>query len=368
MPWGLYGVGPDQQEEDTVAKMVQQILGSLEPTPVPPPPQLPPMAGTGARIAGGIGDALLAMSAVRAGGQAPQFGPFAMRQMQTQNQRAALQQKYQETLAEARAADREARNRVRAEGGMIGLRNAGRAANQRAFKSEVNRDIGGETHKIIQFFDANTNELIGEHDAGPVGYAPAILASPEGFQRAPKQGGAATPILSKSGNPIYPTPPAGVVQSVAAGTATMGGLDDLEQAYQKIHDTVSNRPFSKQVIGTYVGESRVGGKLAPEYAEYTASRRAALNAYIKSVTGAQFSVKELERYEGQYPEPWDSPELAHQKIQVLRDRAKADMEAKLRAFPGAGGAAPQTETPVAPQTETPEQKKARIRAKYGLGG
>lgn len=122
MPYGLYGFGQPQEEEDPVAKMVQQILGSLEPTPVPPPPQLPQMAGRGANIAGGIGDALLAMSAVRAGGQAPQFGPFATRQMRTQDQRTMLQQKYQETVAGAQADDREARNRVRTEGGLVGLR------------------------------------------------------------------------------------------------------------------------------------------------------------------------------------------------------------------------------------------------------
>jgi hypothetical protein len=121
--FGLYGFGqPQEQEDDPVKAMVQQILSSLEPTPVPPAPQLPQMAGRGQRIAGGIGDALLAMSAVRAGGQAPQFGPFATRQMQTQNQRAMLQQKYQETLAGAQEGDRKDRNRVRTEGGLVGLR------------------------------------------------------------------------------------------------------------------------------------------------------------------------------------------------------------------------------------------------------
>jgi hypothetical protein len=90
----------------------------------------------------------------------------------------------------------------------------------------------------------------------------------------------------------------------------------------------------------FIGETRLGGALAPDYAKYVADRRAALNAYIKSTTGAQFSVKELERYETQYPEPFDPEDVAERKLQVLAERALIDMQAKLRAFPAAAPAAP----------------------------
>ena len=94
---------------------------------------------------------------------------------------------------------------------------------------------------------------------------------------------------------------------------------------------------ARQVGGTLVGETRLGGALAPEYAQYVAERRAALNAYIKSQTGAQFSVAELQRYETQYPEPWDPPELAQRKLETLRQRVLADMQTKQQLYPSVGG-------------------------------
>lgn len=291
---------------------------------------------------------------------APQYQPAPISPMQgyamaRNPQQAGLINQTIQAPAQAQFAQQQAAfeqamgQRQQATGLAAGLVNAqtrtSGGVGSRSIKSEVNRDVNGTTHKFVQFFDPQTNELLGEHDLGPVGYAPAMLASPEGYQRAPKTGGAATPVLGQSGQPIYPPPPAGVVTSVAAGTATLGGLEDLRQAYKDIRSKTEGQWTAGQVVRQYAGESRLGGALAPDYANYTASRRAALNAYIKGQTGAQFSVKELQRYEAQYPEPWDPEDVADNKINVLEQRALADMQAKLRAFPGASGAAPQQAAP-----------------------
>lgn len=249
--------------------------------------------------------------------------------------------------------------------GLVGSQ-ARAARSQRAIRAEVNRDVNGQTRKFVQFYDPQTNELIGEHDLGPVGYAPAMLATPEGFQRAPKTGNTpATPVVGQGGQPVYANPPAGIVSDIAAGTANLQGLESLRGAYQKIRAATTDDWKATKMIGTVAGETRLGGMLAPKYAEYTAARRASLNAYIKSVTGAQFSVAELQRYEGQYPEPWDDETLAEQKIRKLEQRSLADMQAKMRAFPGAAGAGPQ-------QTESVVDKAMRLaaeaRAKGGQSG
>lgn len=183
MVWGLYGMGqPQEQEDDPVKAMVQQILSSLEPTPVPPAPELPQMAGRGARIAGGIGDALLAMSAVRAGGQAPQFGPFATRQMHIQNQRADLQREYLGAVTGAQDADREARNRVRTEGGLVGLRQFVKPP-PRPFRPQLKTftTTDPQTKRPVDIpylFDPNTSTLqpVGGYEQGFQKYVRPFLA------------------------------------------------------------------------------------------------------------------------------------------------------------------------------------------------
>jgi len=202
----------------------------------------------------------------------------------------------------------------------------------------------GKPYRVRDVMDSAGN-LISRSVLGQAPQNLALLPSPQGYFPASRQTGRGVgpPAKGPNSETILPPPPAGVVQGVSSDVTTLGGLDDVWNAYKKIHNQTAGQgsllDIGRQRVGTAVGETRLGGALAPDYARYTTSRRASLNSYIKSITGAQFSVKELERYDTQYPEPWDPEDIARKKIETLKDRATSDMQAKLRAFPAAGGQA-----------------------------
>jgi len=77
MPYGLTYMGPQGEEEDPVAAAVRELMASLEPSPQTPAPQAPRPVGMGRNIIGSLGDALLSMAQVRAGGGPMAVGPFA---------------------------------------------------------------------------------------------------------------------------------------------------------------------------------------------------------------------------------------------------------------------------------------------------
>jgi hypothetical protein len=178
----------------------------------------------------------------------------------------------------------------------------------------------------------------------------AMLPTTEGFIPTNRQTGQPmSGYVQKpgGGGAALPAPPPGIVSDISAGTATLQGLDTLRQAYKDIRAKTQGQGTLEKIGKGFVGGTRYGGAFEStrDYAEYKSSVRQALNAYIKSVTGAQFSVAELQRYEAQFPEPWDDESLAETKIQNLSQRAIADMKAKMRAFPAASGAAPQLVSP-----------------------
>lgn len=167
------------------------------------------------------------------------------------------------------------------------------------------------------------------------------LATPTGYIGRNPYTNQTSPINAPGGGPAMPMPPAGIVNSVAADTSNLQGLDSVWSAYNTIRQQTGDQtPMGKYLRTVGTEKFRLASALFPDYAQYIATRRAALNAYIKSVTGAQFSVAEMQRYEKQYPEPWDDEQTAAKKLQTLRDRALSDMEAKIRAFPGVSPAAP----------------------------
>ncbi len=59
---------------------------------------------------------------------------------------------------------------------------------------------------------------------------------------------------------------------------------------------------------------RLAGIDSQRFLRFDVSRKRALNAYVKAQTGAQFSIKELDRYLTQFPLPWDDPETIQQQI------------------------------------------------------
>jgi hypothetical protein len=132
--------------------------------------------------------------------------------------------------------------------------------------------------------------------------------------------------------------PASIGSEISRDISTLGGLAALRKSYDEIRKTTKGQTFAGQVVRNTIGESRYGGALQPDYAKYIADRSAALNAYIKSVTGAQFGFKEMQRYQNQFPEPWDPEDLAQRKIDALARNALSDMQTIPRLYPGAGAA------------------------------
>ena len=97
--------------------LVEALLSRLELPSVPEPPR----AGIGRTIVGGLGDAIAAMAAVRAGGAPPRIGAFAAGQQRQQEQfraqSAAAEEGSRNTrnAIRIRAAEREQGARIRAE-------------------------------------------------------------------------------------------------------------------------------------------------------------------------------------------------------------------------------------------------------------
>lgn len=172
---------------------------------------------------------------------------------------------------------------------------------------------GPETLKMLQ--GQSGYEAVGSHTGKPLGQ----------------------PIVPPGGMPVPP----GVATTVAGDVTGFQALGDLGKAY----DTIREKTQGQTPIGQYlrqVGSEkfRLASAYLPEYADYIAARRRALNAYVKSITGAQFSEAELTRYEKQYPEAWDSPEVAKNKIQLLQQSVVRDMKAKMAIYPGAANMVP----------------------------
>jgi len=163
--------GVSDSGNDAVAQ-VMALLKQLEmgpPVPRPAPPQRPHPARA---ILGGLGDAILSMASVRAGGQPVPRGPYGQEQL-------LGEQQYQQRLDEANrnqlqneAANRNLRNTVR----MVSLNRSPRNVQFDSWVGKVN----GEPHRMRQALDPRTGTAVGEpEDLGPVGYAPKELSPTE---------------------------------------------------------------------------------------------------------------------------------------------------------------------------------------------
>lgn len=174
MPYGYPGPapGPAQPEDDEQAsmnEMLRSVLEMLEPSPQYPAPQAPQQPGPGRRIMGGIGDALLSMASVRAGGGPVAMGPYAAQQDRAQQQYQAQLQEHEKRTMENAAADRVLRNQTRigAFRGAQDLRQAKEVAGMRTIramrplqlKQFRTKDTAGRPQMIPYNYDPNTGNL-----------------------------------------------------------------------------------------------------------------------------------------------------------------------------------------------------------------
>jgi hypothetical protein len=135
----------------------------------------------------------------------------------------------------------------------------------------------------------------------------------------------------------FKQPPVGVQQSAARAVSTIAGFKAFEKVYTDYQASQLGASPSTgdrlmaQARGKF-GETfpAVGEIMDIPTSNFIAARRGALNRYIKDVTGAQFSIKELERYESQLPGPGAPPESALPKIRTLVNQSLDQLRAFIR--------------------------------------
>jgi hypothetical protein len=156
------------------------------------------------------------------------------------------------------------------------------------------------------------------------------LISPYTSEPITPPGGAAGPDRFKSPSP-------GIQQAGARALSTIAGFKDMEKVYQDYQATqLGPSPSMGKRLMTQ-GRGKLTEKfpatmavMDPKTINFVRARRAALNRYIKDVTGAQFSIKELERYESQLPGPGEGPETAIPAIQALVNQSLEQLRAFIR--------------------------------------
>lgn len=146
---------------------------------------------------------------------------------------------------------------------------------------------------------------------GSPGGTPAPGTAPAGAPPSSRQ--LATGGISKQPGP-------GIQRDIAQNVSTIDGFAELVGAYDRIAKSGTGYGrMARETAGGYF--PRVQEREDPEMAIFVATRRASLNRYIKAVTGAQFSIAELERYEAQLPGSGAGREVAMTKISLLAKQA-----------------------------------------------
>jgi hypothetical protein len=369
----LYGIPPVSGNtggaglDPELANLLTLISSVIEKPPLMPPPTPPMPQGTLRTVAGNLGDAIAAMAAVRAGGQAPQVGGFQASQMMRQQDYKKQQEDYLNRTAALESEGRTTRNaakigaisesqRQKSAEKVAGMKAQGRPL--RFIPSTVT--INGVPTRVTDVYDPMTGEHLGRAQEEEAGYAPFIQPAIPGVSppvRIPRTGKAGT---VEGG--VTPPPPGRIVSDVVADKASLQAIQQMSDAYKKIRSVTKDQGLVEKAGKMLVGESRYGGafKATKPYAEYKSTVRNSLNAYIKNVTGAQFSVAELTRYEALFPEPWDEEDTAATKIANLQQRALVDMQEKLKLYPAGGSPA----VPESSSAETPEQRRKRLLEEY----
>lgn len=317
----------------TESQTVADLLAALEvPTPAPAP-----QIGTGRNILGTLGDALLAYATVRAGGAPPSLGPFAQ-------QILAQQQRAREEAQAAATYNRDLRNRIRIGQFERGQEQAGRerleSMKSRIQRSEFVRDTQQGPRRVRQLVDMRSGEILAEDDLGAVMVPEIVSPGVAGGQAAlgiiNRRERTFQPVRTHEGGQIVePVPTEGFQREVAAEESFIDKAEDLYALHDSVYSELSQRPgivgSAERYVKGRVGRGELGGILQPEVAKYNAALKQALFTYVKKQTGAQFSITEMDRYEAQFPFPWDPPDVARNKIDTIVAGAIRDIRARYGA-------------------------------------
>lgn len=326
---------------DVNMELVMKLLNSLQDIKGPEPPTPQPPMGLGDRWISGMANALNP-------GQIPSARD---RWMQAQKE----QEDYQARVEADKA------RRISLLGTLIGGQLKGNAtveaAGVRANAPSQNklRFIpqtileNGVPKRVVDIYNPMetdpTKAYLGRASAEDAGFAPYVqpaipgVSGPTIVPRTVEPGGGAREVGKA------PPPPPNIVNSLAQDKVSLEAIDNMKAAYHTLRQQTANQTFIGKAGREMIGATKYGGafKETQPYATYASTMRNSLNAYIRAQTGAQFSVKEMDRYTALYPEAWDPEDLAATKMDNLRQRALGDMQEKLRLYPAA-------QEPTAPTT------------------
>lgn len=334
------GVDPQQA-------LVDRLIASLEPSPVPPPPQLPPAPTGGRQILGNIGDALRAMASVRTGAQPPLYGPFAASEMKRQEETMALQREYAKETAAARSADRNERNRIRAEAGIVGLRGMANAQpKQRAFqfKQIQTKDERGLPVTIGVGYDPNRNTLVpipGQEKPFERYVRPMLVpgvnedtGQAEYRMVEPTMGGAA------GLRGLQPMPTGGEVTQATTGLAlgeTLKRAEDSFNAYVQSHGT-AGRIGTSALLKLPFGIGAAADEFVVSYTDPEGSLTArdlsnVADILLRLRSGAQINEAEYARLRALLPRLGENPVSAAQKFKSFRSELTQRLNVNMRLRP-----------------------------------
>jgi hypothetical protein len=393
----LYGIPPVSGNtggaglDPELANLLTLISSVIEKPPLMPPPTPPMPQGTLRTVAGNLGDAIAAMAAVRAGGQAPQVGGFQASQMMRQQDYKKQQEDYLNRTAALESEGRTTRNaakigaisesqRQKSAEKVAGMR-AQATSKYRYIPSTVEKD--GKPMRAVDVFDPETNEWLGQRILGPAAYAPAILPGMEitkegfpiaGFYRTSRTGGGPTTrVEGPGGSRLEPQPAPGMAQEAGGKIGVLKGIPGLQDAYEKADMELRGSGKMDQIVN-WAYSRTANTPLAtivqpPEMQSYYANMRAILAPYVRSVSGLVFPEEELVRYENRMPIPGVTPpEVVDQQWEALIGEMVRDIKAKYGASGRTPPAIPDVSKKPAEATgtvqETPEQRRKRLLEEY----
>ena len=399
MPYGLTYQGPTdpEQQGESPDDLVARLLESLEMSPSGAAPTPPSRVGAGRDIMGSLGDALLSMASVRAGGGPVAMGPFAAGQHQTQSDYQERLMEFQKRQTENEAANRTLRNSAR----MLGARRTPKPYRPQLKSFKTLDPATKRPVEVPYLFDPNSSTLqpMAGHEQGFQQYMRPFLAQGVDKETGEIEFRLLDPFsgagVGESGggggiDTFEPKPSQGESESVESAAVIgdqLGQFKQLAQKYSGRERTLGTvRALGQGIVRELPGGQPVSETFGDtQFEELNALRDRIGQQLARLVESGRLSDQDREFALRNLPSvaslTTDNGRLtAAAKIELVEREIGLRMERKRRLRPGltGGGTGPASAlgssdylepSDLENETETPEQKKAArnaVRRKYGL--
>jgi hypothetical protein len=366
---GIAGTSQGQGGEPDIFTKVDALLKTLEMEPPPSSPQYSPWR----KVVGAIGDSILAMSSVRAGG-GPQPGRFGA-QMQ------AEQAQHRLDTQRAGAANRETRNRIR-----IGaFEDEQRRLREKEVAGVRGQNVRGQIRNLYTVDDDGNpitipytyNPATGSiapvdpeelaavtAGGGPEKFVPPVIMSgtvigdtgqPQAsILKIPRGPGPTTRVSGPSGRRLEPLPPPGLVTETGGKVGVLEGIPGLKKVFNESNTELQGDTLlGSETLGkgkNWLQAQTAGTRFQPiampvSMQKYYNALYAILFPYVRSVSGLVFPESELKRYESRMPIPGvTDPSVVDGQWESLIGEMVRDIQAKYgaagRTPPGVNSGAP----------------------------